>query len=224
MDSTKSIELQCIKIEMETSITFLWLKQEPILLENFPGINKLLFLIIPWGIPAIPAFTFIRQNKYYRALSMSKQGTICKGEAQMSHFTRKWAKPQVLCCFCRPRMCTAEKKWNHKNSCPDFPVQCTHTIWIRVNSHLNFSEISIHLFHPSLIYTHPDNIHAVKETLLPSLSQFHIIHFLNYNLKLFRLFSVPSQGSSRFTILSVWMWAFFSWLQQTEWTLRTPGL
>lgn len=92
MDSTKSIEFQRIKTETETSIPFLWLKQKHILLENFPRINKLLFLIIPWGIPVIPAFTaFIRQNKYYWAISLSKQGTIFKGTAQMSYFTRKWA-------------------------------------------------------------------------------------------------------------------------------------
>ena len=108
MDSTKSIEFQDIKTETETSITSLWLKQEHSLLKNFPGINKLLFLIIPWGLPIIPAFTtFIRQNKYYRAISLSKQSTIFKEEAQMSHFTRKWAKPQVLCCFCNQRMYTA---------------------------------------------------------------------------------------------------------------------
>ena len=110
MDSTKTIEFQCIKIETETSITSLWLKQEHILHENFPVINKLLFLIIPWGIPVIPAFTtFIKQNKYYWAISLSKQGTIFKEEAQMSYFTRKWAKPQVLCRFCNQRMYTAEK-------------------------------------------------------------------------------------------------------------------
>lgn len=196
MDSTKSIEFQDIKTETETSITSLWLKQEHSLLKNFPGINKLLFLIIPWGLPIIPAFTtFIRQNKYYWAISLCKQSTIFKEEAQMSHFTRKWAKPQVLCCF---RGCTQLKKWNHKNSCPDFSLQHNFTIWIRVNIHLNVAEISVHLFHPSLIYTHPDNIHVVRDILVPSSSQFYIIHFLNHNLKFFRLFPVPSHKISRF--------------------------
>lgn len=64
MDLTRSIEFQDTKIETETCITSLWLKQEHILLKNFPRINKLLFLIIPGGIPVISAFTtFIRQNK-----------------------------------------------------------------------------------------------------------------------------------------------------------------
>lgn len=91
MDFAKSVEFQRIRIETETSITSLWLKQEHTLPENFPRINKLLFLIIPWGRPVIPAFTtFIRQNKYYWARNLSKQGTIFKGAAQMSHFTKKW--------------------------------------------------------------------------------------------------------------------------------------
>lgn len=65
MDSRKSAEFQSNKIETETCVTSLRFKQEHILLENFPGINKLLFLIIPEGIPVIPAFsTFMRQNKY----------------------------------------------------------------------------------------------------------------------------------------------------------------
>lgn len=63
MDFAKSVEFQRIRIETETSITSLWLKQEHTLPENFPRINKLLFLIIPWGRPVIPAFTtFIRPN------------------------------------------------------------------------------------------------------------------------------------------------------------------
>ena len=224
MDSTKSIEFQDIKTETETSITSLCLKQEYSLLKNFPGINKLLFLIIPWGLPIIPTFTtFIRQNKYYRAISLSKQSTICKEEAQMSHFTRKWAKPQVLCCFCNQRMYTAKKKWNHKHSCPDFSLQHIFTIWIRVNIHLNAAEISVHLFHPSLIYTYPDNIHVVREILVPSSSQFYIIHFLNHNLKLLRLSPVPSHKISRLWILLVWTWTFSTRLQQKEWTLRTLG-
>lgn len=64
MDSAQRIEFQCIKTETETSIISLQLKQERILVKHLPGMNKLLFLIIPAGIPVTPASTtFIRQNK-----------------------------------------------------------------------------------------------------------------------------------------------------------------